>query len=79
MGKNQRLRKEIKLNEELTEKVEIQSRRQDRVGPVYRMARRLSVAVLVTIFLLYGGIQVNRHLDGFVAKIKNVGQSNQTK
>jgi len=77
MGKNQRLRKEIRLQEEQSQKQAIVERKKERLTPVYKTARRVSVALIVTIFLLYGGSIVNNHLYEIVQKLKSEQASNK--
>ena len=79
MGKNQRIRKQSKVELSLAEKQAIQERKKDRVGPTVKLTKKLVLAVLCTFVLLYGGTQVDKHLNKIIAGIKNIEQAHQNK
>ena len=69
MGKKQREKKEARVEQLMQEKQEIEERRQERVAPAYATARRLTVAILVTLFILYIGVWVNGHLPNILGRL----------
>jgi hypothetical protein len=79
MGKNQRIRKHNKVEMNLAEKQAVQERKKDRVGPTVKLTKKLVLAVFCTFILLYGGTQVDKHLNNIIAGIKNIEQAHQNK
>lgn len=69
MGKNQRSRKEQRVSQELQEKQAIELRRQERTQPLVQTTKRVTLAVLATIALLYVGVFVVARLGQILSKI----------
>jgi|GEM_PF-3176411 len=62
MGRRAAERKAAKLQAQMLEKEAIAKRRHERRAPLVRWLRRLVLALLVTIFLLYLGVVINQKL-----------------
>lgn len=69
MGRNERLRKIQRLEQETIEKAAIEQRRKDKVEPTYRATKRLIFAVVATVVILYLGVIINDRLPQILQKI----------
>lgn len=69
MGRNQRLRKEQRLEQEKMELQAVEVRRQERVQPVVRTTKRVTMALLATVGLLYLGTFIAARLPEIVSRI----------
>ncbi|HSX42210.1 MAG TPA: hypothetical protein VLE93_02570 [Candidatus Saccharimonadales bacterium] len=73
MGKRAREKKLAKVEQFVEEKQLIETRRRERLAPVYVMTRKLAVTLLVTIVLLYVGVLINHHLPGITERLLKRG------
>ena len=73
MGKKAREKKLEKIEQEMAEKAAIEQRRAERIAPVIRTAKRLTIAVLATAFILYLGVVINTRLPDIIAKLMEKG------
>lgn len=73
MGKRTRERKVAKLTQLQQEKMLIESRRASQLKPVYRTVRKITLAVMATVLLLYLGIFINQHLGGVINRLSGNG------
>ncbi len=73
MGKKQREKKLEKIEQELAEKAAIEQRRQERIAPVLRWAKRITAAVLATGLILYLGVIVNSKLPAILVRLTEKG------
>lgn len=69
MGRNERIRKEQRLEQELAEKAAIEQRRKEKTEPVYRVTKRLVIAVVATVLILYLGVIVTAKLPDILQRI----------
>lgn len=69
MGRNERIRKEQRLEQELAEKAAIEQRRKEKTEPVYQVTKRLVVAVVATVLILYLGVIVTAKLPDILQRI----------
>ncbi|MEX0594498.1 MAG: hypothetical protein WD157_00125 [Patescibacteria group bacterium] len=73
MGKNAREKKLEKIEQEMAEKRVVELRRAERIAPIIITIKRLSAAVLATIFILYLGVMINSHLPEIVNRLTEKG------
>lgn len=64
MGVRAREKKLAKIQQSLDEKRLVETRRKERLAPVYATTRKLLITLTITIALLYVGVLINRHLPG---------------
>ena len=74
MGKKQREKKLERIEQEIAEKQAIELRRAERLAPIYRLVKRLSMAVVATFLILYLGVVVNGKLPDILARLTEKGQ-----
>jgi hypothetical protein len=78
MGKNQRVRKISKSEQIKMEQQAIQERRKSRLAPTLKLVRLFTITMILTIVLLYGGAQVDKHLRDIIVRLTDTS-SNQNK
>lgn len=69
MGRKERIRKEQKVEQELAEKAAIEQRRKEKTDPVYRTTKRLVLAIVATVVILYLGVIVTAKLPEILQRI----------
>lgn len=69
MGRNERIRKEQRLEQELAEKAAIEQRRKEKTEPLYQTSKRLIFAVIATVVILYLGVFVTARLPEILQRI----------
>lgn len=73
MGKNAREKKLEKIEQELAEKQAIEQRRKERVAPIVRWAKRLTLATIATFLILYLGVVINNRLPDILVRLTEKG------
>lgn len=68
MGKKARLKKEALLAELKLERQEIERRAKERRAPIVATVRRVTIAAVLTVVLMYVGVVINDRIDESVAK-----------
>lgn len=69
MGRNERLRKLQRVEQDRAEKLAIEQRRKDNTEATYRIAKQLTMAIVATIVLLYLGVVVTAKLPEILQRI----------
>ncbi len=73
MGMRAREKKMAKIEQTLAEKQIIETRRRERMAPVYAMTRKFIITLTVTVALLYVGVIINQHLPIIAEKLLKRG------
>lgn len=68
MGKNARLKKQLTIERSEQERLEVERRAQERRLPIIRMVRRVTLAVILTVMLMYVGVVINEKLTKAIAE-----------
>lgn len=62
MGKRARLKKQARVEQVLQERQQITLRRREARSPTFRLVRKVILAIIVTIILLYVGQIINQKI-----------------
>lgn len=73
MGMRAREKKLAKIEQTLAEKQIIETRRRERMAPIYAMTRKFLVTLTVTVVLLYVGVIINHHLPSITERLLKRG------
>ena len=73
MSRKQREERAIKTEQEIIEKKAVEMRRRERVAPMFKTAKKITIVVTATVFILYLGVTVNDRLPEILIKIAENG------
>ncbi len=74
MGKKQREKKLERVEQTQAEKQAIEQRRAERLAPIYRWVKRLTLAAVATFVILYFGVIINGKLPDILVRLTEKGQ-----